>query len=52
MEEQTILHHLGGEKDGATLRIYTRQVSPQRKKIISNVTNKNRMKQGHLYLII
>ena len=45
-DEQAILRHLG-EKDGVTLRIYTRQVtSAEEKKIISNAANKNRMKQG------
>ena len=42
-DEQAILSHLG-EKDGVTLRIYTRQVTPaEEKKIISNAANKNRM---------
>ncbi|WP_066085601.1 VirB4 family type IV secretion system protein [Anaerotignum neopropionicum] len=42
-EEQAILSHLG-EKDGVTLRIYTRQVTPtEEKRIIHNATNKNRM---------
>lgn len=42
-EEQAILSHLG-EKDGVTLRIYTRHVTPvEEKKIISNAANKNRM---------
>ncbi len=46
-DEQAILRHLG-EKDGVTLRIYTRQVSPlEEKKIISNAVNRNRMKQGN-----
>lgn len=46
-EEQAILRHLG-EKDGVTLRIYTRQVTAaEEKKIISNAANKNRMKQGN-----
>ena len=41
--EQAILRHLG-EKDGVTLRIYTRQVTPnEEKKIIHNAANKNRM---------
>ena len=41
--EQAILRHLG-EKDGITLRIYTRQVTPtEEKRIIHNATNKNRM---------
>ncbi len=39
--EQAILRHLG-EKDGVTLRIYTRQVTPpnEEKKIIHNAANK------------
>lgn len=42
-QEQAILRHLG-EKDGVTLRIYTRQVTPtEEKRIIHNATNKNRM---------
>ena len=42
-EEQAILRHLG-EKDGVTLRIYTRQVTPtEEKTIIHNAANKNRM---------
>ncbi|MFI3228486.1 MAG: type VI secretion protein, partial [Clostridia bacterium] len=41
--EQAILRHLG-EKDGVTLRIYTRQVTAtEEKQIIHNATNKNRM---------
>lgn len=41
--EQAILRHLG-EKDGVTLRIYTRQVTAaEEKKIIHNASNKNRM---------
>ena len=45
-EEQAILRHLG-EKDGITLRIYTRHVTPvEEKKIISNAANKNRMNQS------
>ena len=44
-EEQAILKHLG-EKDGVTLKIYTRHVSAaEERKIISNAANKNRMKQ-------
>lgn len=40
-DEQAILRHLG-EKDGVTLRIYTRQVTPaEEKKIISNAANKS-----------
>ncbi len=43
--EQAILRHLG-EKDGVTLRIYTRQVTPtEEKNIIHNATNKNRMQR-------
>jgi len=46
-EEQAILRHLG-EKDGITLRIYTRHVTPvEEKKIISNAANKNRMNQSN-----
>ncbi len=46
-EEQAILRHLG-EKDGVTLRIYTRHVTPvEEKKIISNAANKNRMNQSN-----
>ncbi|MEG0050434.1 MAG: DUF87 domain-containing protein, partial [Clostridia bacterium] len=42
-DEQAILRHLG-EKDGVTLRIYTRHVTPvEEKKIISNAANKNKM---------
>jgi hypothetical protein len=42
-DEQAILRHLG-EKDGVTLRIYTRQVTPtEEKRIIQNAANKNRM---------
>ena len=42
-DEQAILRHLG-EKDGVTLRIYTRQVTPtEEKQIIHNAANKNRM---------
>ncbi len=41
--EQAILRHLG-EKDGVTLRIYTRQVTAaEERKIIHNAANKNRM---------
>lgn len=46
-EDQALLRYLG-EKDGVTLRIYTRVVSPlEEKKIIGNAANKNRMKQGN-----
>jgi type IV secretory pathway VirB4 component len=42
-DEQAILRHLG-EKDGVTLRIYTRQVTPaEEKRILTNAVNKNRM---------
>ncbi len=45
--EQALLRHLG-EKDGVTLRIYTRHVTPvEEKKIISNAANKNRMSQSN-----
>lgn len=45
-EEQAILRHLG-EKDGVTLRIYTRQVTAaEEKQIIHNATNKNKMDAG------
>lgn len=46
-EEQAILCHLG-EKDGVTLRIYTRHVTPvEEKKIISNAANKNRLSKSN-----
>ncbi|MEW6065114.1 AAA-like domain-containing protein [Desulforamulus putei DSM 12395] len=46
-EEQAILRHLG-EKDGVTLKIYARHVTPvEEKKIISNASNKNRMKRSN-----
>ncbi|WP_409968374.1 DUF87 domain-containing protein [Bengtsoniella intestinalis] len=46
-DEQAILRHLG-EKDGVTLRIYTRQVTAnEEKKIIHNAANKNRMKSSN-----
>ena len=46
-DEQAILRHLG-EKDGVSLHIYTRHVSGvEEKKIISNATNKNRMKTSN-----
>ena len=42
-DEQAILRHLG-EKDGISLRIYTRQVSSmEEKQILTNAANKNRM---------
>lgn len=44
--EQAILRHLG-EKDGVTLRIYTRQVThAEEKKILHNAANKNRMSKS------
>ena len=46
-DEQAILRHLG-EKDGITLRIYTRQVTPaEEKRIIQNAANKNRMSSSN-----
>lgn len=46
-DEQAILRHLG-EKDGVTLRIYTRHVTPvEEKKILSNAANKNRMSRAN-----
>ena len=46
-DEQAILKHLG-EKDGITLRIYTRQVTPsEERKIIHNAANKNRMNKSN-----
>ena len=45
-EEQAILRHLG-EKDGITLRIYLRRVTPaEEKRIIKGASNKNRMDQA------
>lgn len=45
-DEQAILRHLG-EKDGITLRIYTRQVTAaEEKQIIHNAANKNRMSRS------
>ena len=45
-DEQAILRHLG-EKDGITLRIYTRQVTPaEEKRIIHNAANKHRMSRS------
>jgi len=42
-DEQAILRHLG-EKDGVTLKIYTRHVTPiEEKKIISNKLNVDRL---------
>ena len=46
-EEQTILKRLG-EKDGVTLRIYTRHVNAaEERKIISNAASKNRMERAN-----
>lgn len=46
-EEQAILQHLA-EKDGVTLKIYTRHVNAaEERKIISNATSKNRMNQSN-----
>jgi hypothetical protein len=46
-DEQAILRHLG-EKDGVTLKIYTRHVTPvEERKIISNAANKNRLKRSN-----
>ena len=46
-DEQALLRYMG-EKDGITLHIYARQVTPaEEKKIISNAANKNRMKQSN-----
>lgn len=46
-QEQAILRHLG-EKNGITLHIYTRQVSPaEEKRIIHNAANKNRMETSN-----
>lgn len=45
-EEQAILKHLG-EKDGVSLKIYTRHVTAaEERKIISNAANKNRLCQS------
>ena len=44
--EQAILRYLG-EKDGVSLRIYTRHVSAaEEKRIIANAANKNRMQRS------
>lgn len=46
-EEQALLRYLG-EKDGLSLHVYARQVTPaEEKRIIGNAANKNRMKQGN-----
>lgn len=45
-DEQAILRHLG-EKDGVTLRIYVRQVTPaEERRIIHNAANRNRMSRS------
>lgn len=45
-EEQATLKHLG-EKDGVSLKIYTRHVTAaEERKIISNAANKNRLRQS------
>ena len=46
-DEQAILRHLG-EKDGISLRIYTRLVSPmEEKQILTNAANKNRLNSSN-----
>ncbi len=46
-DEQAILRHLG-EKDGVTLRIYTRQVTAsEEKRSIQNANNKNKMSRSN-----
>jgi len=46
-DEQAILKHLG-EKNGVTLHIYTRRVSPtEENRIIQNATNKNKMERSN-----
>ena len=45
-DEQAILRHLG-ERDGVTIRIYTRQVTPsEERRIIHNAANKHRMSRS------
>ena len=45
-DEQALLRHLG-EKDGITLRIYTRQLTPaEEDRILHNAANKNRMNKS------
>lgn len=45
-EEQAILKHLG-EKDGVTLKIYTRHVTAgEERRIIANAANKNRLRKS------
>lgn len=46
-DEQAILRHLG-DKDGVTLRIYIRQVSPgEEKRILHDAENKNRLSRAN-----
>lgn len=46
-DEQAILRRLG-EKDGITLRNYTRQVTPaEEKRVITGAANKNRMNRAN-----
>ena len=46
-DEQALLRHLG-EKDGITLRIYTRQLTPaEEDRILHNAANKNRMNKSN-----
>lgn len=46
-EDQALLRYLG-EKDGITLKVYARTVTPaEEKKIIGNAANKNRMRQSN-----
>lgn len=46
-DEQALLRHLG-EKDGITLRIYTRQLTPaEEDRILHNAANKNRMDKSN-----
>jgi type IV secretory pathway VirB4 component len=46
-DEQAILRHLG-EKDGITLHIYTRQVTPaEEKRIIHNASNRNKLSRSN-----
>ena len=45
-EEQAILKHLG-EKDGVTLKIYTKHVTPgEERRIIANAANKNKLRRS------
>lgn len=46
-DEQALLRHLG-EKDGITLRIYTRQLTPaEEDRILHNAASKNRMNKSN-----